>query len=141
MTDLTEIMTVTYNQELEMLDFSTTVSLKINNITDYRIFVSYLEKTTKEYVGNNRVYMIFDFNRIIIDPSLTMDVTESIRDFYAKYLYPHGTAGYGKSFSRVTVKLSFKEIKEQTEHLFATREEAVEYIRMLRQEAKTGQNK
>lgn len=134
-------MTVTYNQELEMLDFSTTVSLKINNITDYRIFVSYLEKTTKEYVGNNRVYMIFDFNRIIIDPSLTMDVTESIRDFYAKYLYPHGTAGYGKSFSRVTVKLSFKEIKEQTEHLFATREEAVEYIRMLRQEAKTGQNK
>jgi len=134
--DFSQVMTASFDPALEMIDFSSTISVKISNLREFQEFNNYLIKKTFELVGDKRAYMIFDFNKIIIDPGLTLEVTDSIKEFYAKYLYPHGTAGYGKSFSRVTVKLSFKEIKEQEEHLFATREEAVDYVRMLVEESK-----
>lgn len=102
-----------------------------------------LAKTIKEilrkHLSPGRGYMITDYTRIIIEPSLLNLYAPEMKDIIDTFLYPRGIARYGMEITRITAKLGHQAYIGGNPNLFNTRKEAFDYIHKLIEERKTSE--
>lgn len=79
-----------------------------------------------------RVYMITDYTRIVIDPSLLNLYAQEMKDIIEKYIFPGGVARYGLEIGRITAQLGHSLHIGGNPNLFTTKEEALAYILNLK---------
>ena len=130
------IMTV-YNPETEIIHFSANQKIDIKTSDDLELLNSHFISKIKELAQGKRVYFMIDLNKIILEPEIAKSLTICIKEYFIDYLYPNGGCAYGQSLGRLALKMSFHQIDDQEEKLFLTKEEAIVYLRFVRDNNRT----
>ena len=85
-------------------------------------------------LNGRRGYLITDYSKVIIDPSLVDLYITYINKIKADYLCKGGIARYGYEITRITAKMGHEMFIGGSLNLFNTKEEAFEFIyRMIEQ--------
>jgi hypothetical protein len=92
-----------------------------------------LEAVLEQYLSSGRGYLITDISKVVIEPADVDLYATRINALANKYLYPHGIARYGYAIGRITVRMGHESKLIQDLNLFATREEAIAFIKGLEQ--------
>ncbi|MFZ1684700.1 MAG: hypothetical protein WAU88_11315 [Candidatus Zixiibacteriota bacterium] len=90
-----------------------------------------LEAILKAHLEHERGYLVTDISKIVIEPADVELYATKINALAERYLYPHGIARYGYAIGRITVMLSHESNLIRDLNLFASREEAIAFVKGL----------
>lgn len=119
---------VEYDAETEIINITAKEQLFINTVEELDYLHNHVLDFIKNNVGDKKVYIMLDLDKYVISPSLGEIVAERSRIYYEKIIYPDGITSYGRTISRITIKKSVKEILEQQDRIYATKEESLAYL-------------
>ncbi len=80
---------------------------------------------------SDRVYMIVDIGKIIIDPKLAEKYAAKIQTLKEKFIYRGGMARYGMNMTRVTIMIGYKMHLLDEQNIFLSYDAARRYIDSL----------
>ncbi len=90
-----------------------------------------VDSILEELSINKRLFMVIDFNSILFEFDFNKQIAPFFEKLINKYLSPKGAVAYGNSISRLTFKMTLKEINDKEKRFFKTKEQAFRYINEL----------
>lgn len=105
----------------------------IKNMEDGKRLSERVRGILDKYLPTGRVFMITDYTKIVIDPSLLNLYCQEMKEIIDKYIFPGGVARYGLDIGRITAQLGHSLHIGGNPNLFTTKEEAFEYIINLKE--------
>ncbi len=122
---------VEYDSERHLVHVTASRPLSIATAEDGYAMSNWVKARLSGYFAERRGYMITDYTRISIEPSLIKVYIEEMGDIIRKFLLPNGIARYGLEITRITAKLGHEIEIGGNPNLFITKVEALEYIDSL----------
>ncbi len=114
-----------------IVHFTSSSKLKINSIRKLVYLYKKMDFLLKKHSHNRRLFMIIDFNSIIIELDFNKQIAPFFKKLTKKHLFPKGAIAYGTSMSRLTFKMTLNEINDNEERFFKTKTAAFEYMDSL----------
>ena len=85
----------------------------------------------KQYSRDERIYMVVDLSKIIIEPHLSEEYAKKVKSLYENFLVPGGLLRYGLQITRITIKLGHDTSLNSDTSLFRSKEAAFAHIDKL----------
>jgi hypothetical protein len=124
-------LTHEFDPELRIVHFSAKRAVHIRTSEQGILIGDALEAILKEHLEHDRGYLVTDIGKIVIEPADVELYASKINALAEKYLYPHGIARYGYAIGRITVRMSHESNLIRDLNLFATKEEAIAFVKGL----------
>ncbi len=108
---------------------------KVHIVTSDQLEALYdmIEYCLETQCAEKRGYALVDMSKLTIDYELVEDYAIHHQSSFYRWVYPEGIARYGYAITRLTIADGYRRVGEETPHFFPTRDEAVAYLRDLRQ--------
>lgn len=85
----------------------------------------------KQYCRDERIYMVVDLSKIIIEPQLSEEYAKKVKSLYEDFLVPGGLLRYGLQITRITIKLGHDTNLNSDTSFFRSKEAAFAHIDKL----------
>ena len=121
------------DEENRIIHFSATSELHINSIRKMVYMFKRMYSEFEKLNNNKKWYLVVDFNKIIFDINFSKHIVPLLEKMTQDFLYSDGAVAYGISISRLTLKMTYQEIKDNEKIFFNTKEEAFAHIDKQRQ--------
>ncbi len=120
-----------FDKKKGIVHFTSSSKLRINSVRKLVYLYRKMDFLLKKHSKNRRLFMIIDFNRIIIELDFNKQIGQFFKKLTKNHLFPKGAIAYGTSMSRLTFKLTLNQISDNEERFFKSKTVAYEYIDTL----------
>ncbi len=124
-------MIIEFDPETRILHLSARERIDIREECELNGLCSQVNDLIENLVDSDRIYLIVDLGKLIIDPGLAHQYGVKISKIFEKYIYPNGLVRYGMQITRITIKVGQAESMKSIPLPFKTKDEAFNYIRNL----------
>lgn len=126
-----DILIIDFDGANRVLHLSAKTPVPVRTDSELDLMCGAVYKILEKLCESDRVYMIVDIGKIIIDPSLTEKYSAKIQMLKEKFIYRGGLARYGMNVTRVTIMLGYKRHLLDEQNIFPSYEAARRYIDSL----------
>ncbi|MEW5925138.1 MAG: hypothetical protein AB1746_14235 [Candidatus Zixiibacteriota bacterium] len=126
-----ELIKGEFDSERKILHLTAREKLVVETRAELNELCAAVTTVIKHHSKGERIYMIVDLAKFVIEPYLNEDYAKKIKSIYENYLLTNGLLRYGLGITRVTIKLGHAGYLDSDPNLFKTKKEAFAHVDKL----------
>lgn len=123
-----DIFAVDFDKEKSIIHIAYKQKVVIETKAQLEAKFSRFQKLLDRYSDGGHLYVIINVSNLIIEPGLSEAYARLANEICEKSIYPNGIARYGYQITRLTVRKGYADHLKGNPNIFASREEAYDYI-------------